>query len=46
MKINNLLILHHSTRVQVRDLLDLDLRSGSGVRKKGPDRTWTGPWTV
>ena len=25
---------------------DLDLRSGSGVRKKWPDRTWTGPWTV
>ena len=27
-------------------MLDLDLRSGSGVCKKWPDQTWTGPWTV
>ena len=27
-------------------LLDLDLRSGSGVHKKWLDRTWSGPWTL
>ena len=33
-------------QVQVWNLLDLDLRSGSGVCKKWPDQTWTGLWTV
>ena len=33
-------------QVQVQSCPDLDLRSGSGVRKKRLDRTWTGPWTV
>ena len=33
-------------QVQVWSLLDLDLRSRSGVCKKWPDRTWIRLWTV